>query len=75
MSIRRMNLLEELMQFLMKPLREINMTNEKNQLIEQLSSIDNNLEKLQKNSNRISDNMGLIWLILVGYIIYIEFFK
>ena len=26
------------------------MTNEKNQLIEQLSSIDNNLEKLQKNS-------------------------
>ena len=64
------------MQFLMKPLREMKqMTNEKNQLIEQLSSIDNNLEKLQKNSNRISDNMGLIWLILVGYIVYIEFFK
>ena len=51
------------------------MTNEKNQLIEQLSRIDNNLEKLQKYSNRISDNMGLIWLILVGYIVYIEFFK
>ena len=68
-----MNLLEELMQFLMRPLRE--MTNEKNQMIEQLISIDNNLEKLQKNSNRISDNMGLIWLILLGYIVYIEFFK
>ena len=51
------------------------MTNEKNKLIEQLSCIDNNIEKLQKNSNRISDNMGLIWLILVGYIVYIEFFK
>ena len=61
------------MQFLMRPLRE--MTNEKNQMIEQLISIDNNLEKLQKNSNRISDNMGLIWLILLGYIVYIEFFK
>ena len=48
---------------------------DKIELIEQLSSIDNNLEKLQKNSNRISDNMGLIWLILVGYIVYIEFFK
>ena len=51
------------------------MTNEKNKLSEQLSSIDNNLEKIQKNSNRIKDNMGLIWLILVGYIVYIEFFK
>ena len=68
-----MNSPGELMQFLMRPLRE--MTNEKNQMIEQLISIDNNLEKLQKNSNRISDNMGLIWLILVGYIVYIEFFK
>ena len=68
-----MNSPGELMQFLMRPLRE--MTNEKNQMIEQLISIDNNLEKLQKNSNRISDNMGLIWLILLGYIVYIEFFK
>jgi len=51
------------------------MINEKNQLIEQLSSIDNNLEKLQKNSNKISDNMGLVWLILLGYIVYLEFFK
>ena len=51
------------------------MTNEKNKLIEQLSSIDNNLDKIQKNSNKISDNMVLIWLILVGYIVYIEFFK
>jgi len=34
------------MQFLMRPLRE--MKNEKNHMIEQLISIDNNLEKLQK---------------------------
>ncbi len=51
------------------------MTSDKDQLIDQLTSIDNNLEKLQKNSMRISDNMGLIWLILVGYIVYVEFFK
>ena len=51
------------------------MINDNNQLMDQLSSIDNNLEKIQKNSSRISDNMGLIWLILVGYIVYIEFFK
>ena len=51
------------------------MTNDKSELIEQLSSIDNNLEKLQKNSNKISDNMGLVWLILLGYIVYLEFFK
>jgi hypothetical protein len=51
------------------------MTNENNQLMDQLTRIDSNLEKLQKNSSRISDNMGIIWLILVGYIIYIEFFK
>ena len=71
-----MNLPGGLMQFLMRPLRvDEQMTNDKSELIEQLSSIDNNLEKLQKNSNRISDNMGLIWLILVGYIVYIEFFK
>ena len=63
------------MQFLMKHLREKKMTDDKEQLIDQLNSIDNNLEKLQKNSLRISDNMGLIWLILLGYIVYIEFFK
>jgi hypothetical protein len=51
------------------------MTDDKEQFIDQLNSIDNNLEKLQKNSLRISDNMGLIWLILLGYIVYIEFFK
>ena len=51
------------------------MTSDKDQLIDQLTSIDNNLEKLQKNCMRISDNMGLIWLILLGYIAYLEFFK
>ena len=51
------------------------MTSDKDQLIDQLTSIDNNLKNLEKNSMRISDNMGLIWLILLGYIVYIEFFK
>jgi hypothetical protein len=51
------------------------MTRNNNQLMDQLNSIGNNLEKLEKNSHRIIDNMGLIWLILVGYIVYIEFFK
>ena len=51
------------------------MTHENNQLLDQLTSIDNNLKNLEKNSMRISDNMGLIWLILLGYIVYIEFFK
>jgi len=50
-------------------------TSDKDQLIDQLTSIDNNLKNLEKNSMRISDNMGLIWLILLGYIVYIEFFK
>ncbi len=36
------------------------MTSDNNQLMEQLNSIDNNLEKLEKNSHRISDNISLI---------------
>ena len=47
----------------------------KNQLIDQMSSIDNNLEKLERNSIENSDQVGLIWLTILGYIIYLEFFK
>jgi len=62
------------MQSLMKHLREVKMTNE-NGLIDKVSSIDNNLEKLERISIKNSDQVGLIWLTLLGYIIYLEFFK
>lgn len=70
-----MSLIEEWMQFLTKPLKESKMTNENKQLLNQISSIDDNLEKLERNSHRNSDQVGLIWLTILGYIIYIEFFK
>ncbi len=63
------------MPYLTKPLKEIKMTNENNQLLDQMSSIDDSLEKLEQNSKKISDQVGLIWLIILGYIIYLEFFK
>ena len=69
-----MNLIEESMQSLMKPLREVKMTN-KNGLIDKVSSIENNLEKLERSSIKNSDQVGLIWLTILGYIIYLEFFK
>jgi len=62
------------MQSLMKHLREVKMTN-KNGLIDKVSSIENNLEKLERSSTKNSDQVGLIWLTLLGYIIYLEFFK
>ena len=62
------------MQSLMKPLREVKMTN-KNGLIDKVSSIENNLEKLERSSIKNSDQVGLIWLTILGYIIYLEFFK
>ena len=62
------------MQSLMKPLREVKMTN-KNGLIDKVSSIENNLEKLERSSIKNSDQIGLIWLTILGYIIYLEFFK
>ena len=62
------------MQSLMKHLREVKMTNE-NGLIDKVSSIDNNLEKLERISIKNSDQVGLIWLTILGYIIYLEFFK
>ena len=63
------------MPYLTKPLKEIKMTNENNQLLDQMSSIDDSLEKLKQNSKKISDQVGLIWLTIFGYIIYLEFFK
>ena len=62
------------MQSLMKHLREVKMTNI-NGLIDQVSSIDNNLKKLERNSIKNSDQIGLIWLTVLGYIIYLEFIK
>ena len=63
------------MQYLTKHLRGIKMINDENQLIQQINSIDDNLEKLEQNSNRNSDQVGLIWLTILGYIIYLEFIK
>ena len=63
------------MPYLTKPLKEIKMTNENNQLLDQMSSIDDSLEKLEQNSKKISDQVGLVWLTILGYIIYLEFFK
>lgn len=63
------------MQYLTKHLRGIKMINDENQLIQQINSIDDNLEKLERNSNRNSDQVGIIWLTILGYIIYLEFIK
>jgi len=51
------------------------MINDENLLIQQINSIDDNLEKLERNSNRNSDQVGLIWLTILSYIIYLEFIK
>jgi hypothetical protein len=51
------------------------MINDENHLIQQINSIDDNLEKLERNSNRNSDQVGIIWLTILGYIIYLEFIK
>ena len=63
------------MQYLTKHLRGIKMRNDENQIIQQINNIDDNLEKLERNSNRNSDQVGLIWLTILGYIIYLEFIK
>ena len=63
------------MPYLTKHLRKIKMANENIKLIDEISSIDHNLEKIDQNSKKISDQVGLIWLTILGYIIYLEFFK
>lgn len=42
---------------------------------EQLSKMNSSLSKIESQSKRTMDNIGLIWLTLIIYIIYIEFFK
>ena len=51
------------------------MINDENHLIQQINSISDNLEKLELNYNRNNDQVGLIWLTILGYIIYLEFIK
>ena len=63
------------MPYLTKHLREVKMTNDNIKLLDQMGSIENSLEKLEKTSKKISDQVGLIWLTILGYIIYLEFFK
>ena len=63
------------MQYLTKHLRGMIMIDVENQIIQQINSIDDNLEKLERNSNRNSDQVGLIWFTILGYIIYLEFIK
>ena len=63
------------MQYLTKHLRGMIMIDDENQIIQQINSIDDNLEKLERNSNRNSDQVGLIWFTILGYIIYLEFIK
>ena len=63
------------MRYLMKRSGEIEMMSENNHLLDQMRSIDSNLVKLEKNSNKNSDQVGLIWLTLTCYILYLEFFK
>ena len=63
------------MQYLTKHLRKIKMTNENIKLLDEMSSIDHSLEKIEQTSKKISDQVGLIWLTILGYIIYLEFFK
>ena len=63
------------MPYLMKHLRKVKMTNDNIRLLDKMISINNSLEKLGKISKKISDQVGLIWLTILGYIIYLEFFK
>ena len=42
---------------------------------EQLSKMNSSLSKIENQSKRTMDNIGLIWLTLIVYIIYIELFK
>ena len=63
------------MPYLTKHLREVKMTNDNIKLLDQMGGIENSLEKLEKTSKKISDQVGLIWLTILVYIIYLEFFK
>ena len=51
------------------------MNKDNNAVNDQLDRINNNLIKLEKHSLRTRVNVGLIWLTLVVYIVYVEFFN
>ena len=63
------------MPYLTKPLKEIKMIDDNIELLNQISGLNNSLEKLGKTSKKSSDIEGLIWLSILGYNIYLEFFK
>ena len=48
------------MPYLMKHLRKVKMTNDNIKLLDQMSGIENSLEKLEKTFKKISDQVGLI---------------
>ena len=54
------------MLFLMKPLREIQMTHENHKLIDHIDSINDNLNKIEQSSKRNTDNVGIIGLTLLS---------
>ena len=62
------------MPYSMKHLREVKMTNN-NQLLDKVSFIDKSFEKIEQNSKKVNDQLGLIWLTILGNIIYLEFIK
>ena len=51
------------------------MANENNQLLDKVSIIDKSFGKIEQNSKKVNDQLGLIWLTILGYIIYLEFIK
>ena len=51
------------------------MTHENHKLIYLIDSINVNLNKIEQSSKRNTNNVGIIALTLLSYIIYIEFFK
>ena len=51
------------------------MNEDNNAINQRLESINDTLTKQEKHSIRIRDNVGLIWLTLIIYIVYLEFLK
>jgi len=51
------------------------MNEDNNAINQRLESINDTLTKQEKHSIRIRDNVGLICLTLIIYIVYLEFFK
>ena len=37
--------------------------------------LDKNMDDLYEATKSLRDQIGMIWLTMVGYIVYIEFFK